>query len=102
MSSHSHVSQKDTVQITTLSPETLAKWMREAAAAQAQAQADERSDSLVKLEPDWIVLDVRSSDFPGGNIRGAINVSSRLFDSPNSSEFSILERYPLAGQVTVL
>lgn len=72
-------------QITYISPETLRQWI-----------LDGRSDFLVIGEASGhagvhfaslaIHVDVRGSDFSGGNIRGAVNVSSRLFDSPNASE----------------
>ncbi|SCV70815.1 BQ2448_3577 [Microbotryum intermedium] len=32
----------------------------------------------------FLIIDVRSSDFPGGNLPRALNLSSRLFSSPTS------------------
>ncbi|GAA5864429.1 hypothetical protein JCM1840_000492 [Sporobolomyces johnsonii] len=35
---------------------------------------------------DFLVIDVRSSDFPGGNLPGALNLTTREFGSPDKIE----------------
>ncbi|ORY74508.1 hypothetical protein BCR35DRAFT_281159 [Leucosporidium creatinivorum] len=55
----------------------------------------EETAKLVRAQPkrdDFLIIDVRTSDFPGGNVPGALNISSRLFDS-NTSVRSIINTH---------
>ncbi|GAA6061874.1 hypothetical protein JCM10212_000515 [Sporobolomyces blumeae] len=62
--------------------------------SQDYISAQEVAD-LVLADPrrdDFLILDVRSSDFYGGNLPGAVNLTTDKFSSPSKVE-SVIKRY---------